>query len=312
MVSANQYYEVIEEIRLAKSMPVTELCQDIISERTYYRNLHSQGHIRFDILSKLSKRLGVSAEQLIHYAVFVRKGDPSITRFMYRVHLHYFDDIEPIYEKVKHHTGLGESYALLTNAFISKYESLVGIISRREYEELLHGYAQRALAINDIFLSSVLSLYAVEIKQQTLVDINRLLDYFIAYDYKTGLIFYLNTVDLLLDFALDNSCVDLLRYKDALKHYGDALTFFPHKYYHTKYALYKAYLYRLEEDLEGSDKALYHYLMGINVLLGNELYLKAITRVESVFKKDVRQFMIQKSMEMLKLAPFDIVNKSTV
>ena len=88
----------------------------------------------YDILTKLSIRLGFSAEELIHFSVFVRQGDPSITRFMYRVHIKQFDDIQEILQKVYAYQEKSQTYALAIEAYKAKYACLANHITQEDYQ----------------------------------------------------------------------------------------------------------------------------------------------------------------------------------
>lgn len=309
MVYPNEYYQIIEELRIAKGVPVTELCQDVISERTYYRNLSSKGNIRYDILSRLSKRLGFTAEDLIHFAIFVRKGDPSVTRFMYRVHVKHFDDIEPIYTMVQNHQETSETYKLLIEAYLAKYAYIKQDISTTAYHQVLEALAKKGLSygISDIFVASTLTLYLVEVPDQTLVEMDKLIHYFNTFEFRNNLLFYVFSVDLLLNQLMQATNTVNSRFIDALSHFGQAITFFPHKYFHMRYALYLAYEAKLKDDQLTLTNLLIKYLMHLNMIVGNPDYDEAIKQVHEVFAIDAFDFMQKEAVKRLKLSPFTIV-----
>ena len=93
---SNDYMLVLDEIRISKKIPIVDLCQNIITERTYYRMLKAN-QVKTDVFTQLINRLGVELSEFIHYAVFVRKND-SRFKFIYRVHTKFYRDIAEHYQ----------------------------------------------------------------------------------------------------------------------------------------------------------------------------------------------------------------------
>ena len=115
------YFKILEELRLSKRVTVENLCDGIISERTYYRYLASEQDIKLDVIDKLAKKLNISTQDIIHHAYFVRQEDPGITRFIYRVHVSHHNDIEPLYQKVKALSLESESFQKALDVHVHKY-----------------------------------------------------------------------------------------------------------------------------------------------------------------------------------------------
>lgn len=304
-MKSNAYYKLLDEIRLSKSMTVSSLCENIISERTYYRLLKSNKDLRVDVYSKLADRLGTTTPEIIYFSTFIRKGDPQISRFVYRVHTHYFFDIDPIYEAVQNYQFEDNLMQYTVEAYICKYRNLKHEVDDIEYKNSIKSIMQnvKELKLENIYAYCVYALYATEFPEDENNSLVKVLDKLVSMDFNMGLLFYLISLDLLMDKLIDTKTNDLSFFSKALSRYTQTIQHFPNKNFHMKYLLYSAYdAYKRNH----SDYELYltKYMINVYILKDGDFIQNELNRISQIFSIHAKELVALKTKEFLQTKPF--------
>jgi transcriptional regulator with XRE-family HTH domain len=310
MTSFSYYIRVLDELRNAKGMSVSELCDNVISERTYYRYMHSVQEVKFDVFKKLAEKLGIDTYDIIHYAMFVRTGDPGITKFLYRVHIRYFNDIETFYELAKNYQEPHQEYRSLIQAYVKKYEAMSGRITQDEYRVYLQSLVStiQSYAMQTVYGVGIAALYVIEFPQDPVIRIAAVLERLIEIDHKMSLLLMIITLDLVLDKTIGTDLVDPTLLLKGVAKIEQIVPYFPHKFFLMHYYLYNAYQMQTEAKPKDRDEALYYYLSTLILLEGHEIYQTSIERVTRVFGIDPIAFVKERSLALFASEQFHIIS----
>ena len=295
------YFKILEELRLSKRVTVENLCDGIISERTYYRYLASEQDIKLDVIDKLAKKLNVSTQDIIHHAYFVRQEDPGITRFIYRVHVSHHNDIEPLYQKVKTLSLESESFQKALDVHVHKYTYQTSRIRKETYLETLktHALSLEQYAHHDINAALTLSLFVKDHPEGKQVNVLKIYDYLIEKGMTTEPLFVIFTIDNLLDAAINHGVQDFELFKQLTQTLGNILQGFAHKFFSTQYRLYQSYIHHREQNIPSRDLFLYKHIIGIAILHGGDAYKNALKRIKDLFDVDAMAFARKMTKEIL-------------
>lgn len=293
MKSYSDYFQVLDEIRIARGFTIFNLCEGIISERTYYRYLNSEANIRFDLFNKLAKKMKVEPHEIIQYAVFVRKGDPGITRFMYRVHVHHFDDIKDIYNEVIKIPYDDSSLSLLLKAYIANYEYIINKISQDQYRQILNEIFELNKNFNypNINLTTFNTLYLLEFQDNENVCLRDVANQLLETELTSGILFQAFAYDNLLRLYLLSNNINEELFSKLVVSMKKLVGFFPHKYFRNRYLLYESYQGKLTGNDELTNQELYRYLLGNVLLLSKDDYQKEENEVQRLFGIDVIAYL---------------------
>ena len=304
MRSFKDYFLVLDEIRKSRGVTVTDLCEDIISERTYYRHMISNNNIRFDVFNQLASRLNVQPYEIIQYATFVRTGDPGVTRFMYRVHVQHFDDIDEIYKDVIKLNQEKDGLSLLLKVYIKKYECIIGKINNDEYKQVLIEVEEimRGFKLPNVYVYTFRTLYLLEFGDTETVSLQETVKLLTDCDPGFGVLF--------LNFAFFNIFLVILKtrnigievYNKLFEKMSTVVQFFPHKYFHTRYMLYSCYGDYLSNNIEAVNQNIYRYLLGNILLLKQDRFDEETKIVKELFdiepmeylRKQIKSLMVEK------------------
>lgn len=309
MTTYKDYYQVLDELRLSNKMTISKLCEDIISERTYYRNLQSNEEIKFKTFAKLLERLGLELPSFVHYAMYFRSGDPGIGKFVYRVYAHHFHDVEPIYHSVQMYKADNKAYGLVVKAFIKKYEYQIAKITKEEYINELEAIiinTDKEL-LNNIYIVSIYALYIEITQDNELVDIEKICNHLIAIDFRLNPLFYVISLNYILYTVVGSDLIDEKMFRDLVKRLMEMLQFFGIKVFLIGGALYTAYIHYLDNNEKLMNEFLLIYATNLSILYGGEEYQIAKKKVESLFKIDYDAFIIEQSKQAIRSKRFNII-----
>lgn len=288
MENSDGYYQVLEEIRVARHVSIEDLCEGIISERTYYRYLTSKTAMKFDIFSRLAARIGVKPYEMIYYATFIRTGDPGITRFIYRVHTNLLYDIEPIYHAVKKYHEPQSELQHVIDIYLRKYELICGNISLQNLYDLISEKVSIVSSMDNLslfpFVILTLSLNEFNHKPD-IAQVNKLSNYVLNCDIQFGIFYMLLAVDNLLSYLCGLDYYDLELIERLNDRFYQIQRHFRHMYYQMKYSYYSAYLGSKKQDTQYMVH-LMKYLFSVVHLLPQNERIKKFAEVNTVFGID--------------------------
>jgi len=301
MRSYRDYFRVLDEIRNSRGITVSDLCDGIISERTYYRHMISDQNIRFDIFNRLADRLQIQPYEIIQYSTFVRDGDPGITRFMYRVQVHHYDDILEIYNGILPYQEGKDGLSLLLKAYIKKYEYLIGKIDQKKYRSYLREieFEMRRFVLPDINVYTFRTLYLMEFGGDSQISVVDTAECLANSDPSIGVLFLVFSFDNLFRMILGTDLITRDLYQKMFDKMGQLIQFFPHKFFHTRYILYYCYGAKLDKDEKEVQDNLYRYLLSNVLLLGKDDYDRECKIVEDLFGIDSKNYLKSHVKELM-------------
>jgi transcriptional regulator with XRE-family HTH domain len=310
MKSFKVYGKILDEVRQSKNMTVTELCENIISERTYYRYMKQDMEMKFDLFAKLAHRLGLEPYEVIHFSVFIRKGDPGVTRFIYRVHTRLFSDIDEIYIKLQtHHEELAVLDKLLV-AYKQKYWYLINKITLDEYrttlQQLMMFYRDQSLA--NVYVMSFFVLYFEQFTTNDIMDVAELAEHLLKFDYRLGVLPYAIHLDLFVEIVFGTNWISIDQHRRLADKYGLLLQHFQHKYFVTSYWLYYVYASYLDGKWGKVQNELYQTIISISIMFGGQQLREKFETIERVFQIQIKEFLVEYSMKYLMPNQFSATN----
>lgn len=305
MESIQNLFEILDEIRKSKNVSVSDLCQNIISERTYYRYLKGNSTIKFEIYNQLMKRLNASINDVIYYSFFVRKGDPGLTRFTYRQHLRYHKDINDVYVSVKDYQPENKVLQIVFNVSLRRYEYSIGKLTKKEFRSFYESILTEIKEVDmpNIFATYVYSMFFIDFpndihsSDQTLDEI---IGYILAFNRGESIIFAMNTMDNILKLVTEKVMVNKLIYKNLVNKFQETVDIFTVKYYLMRFQLYKAYLFKIEDKKNQMKEYLLRYIANVMSLLHGEYYDEAISFIEKTFEINAMDYFYHHFEELLK------------
>jgi DNA-binding Xre family transcriptional regulator len=294
-----QYYHFINEIRIKQNMTIASLCDGITSERTFLRYLKSNKAVKFDVLSKLCKRLNIQASSIVHNAVFFRTDGNSSYKFIYRVQVMHFNDIEEHYQNVLSQNDLVWYLHDCLQAHITKYECMIGRIDPIEYRNRLHELYVKSVnsgAINaEILMIDVFYLETNPPKSQELaVFIAKEL---LSVDFMSSILFHALAISRFLSIALKTNYLDLDTFRKLVQRLQIINGYISTKYIQVHLALYLAYLAKQEDNPTEMQKYVFLYHSTCRFLYGGKDYFFEKTEIEKMFNVDLLQLEIEKTKE---------------
>lgn len=293
MTSFSTYIRILDELRQSKGISVATLCDGVISERTYYRYMNSNREVKFEVFKRLADNLDIDTYDVIHYAMFVRTGDPGITRFVYRVHLRFFDDIEPLYQTIKHRVEPAREYHELIQTYVKRYEAMTGKITWDEYNKHLASLESFIVDFPNQTVTGVsLALhFACAFSNHPVIRIERILERFLELDHRMALLLYLIGFDHLLHHVVGTDLVAYDLFAKAKARLAEIIPYFPHKFFLMRYYLYDAYCLQQEKRYVERDDSLYQSLMTMIILEDGEPFQTDLERIRSMFTIDPIPFL---------------------
>ena len=295
---SSDFMIILDEIRIAKKISVEYLCENIVSERTYYRMLKAK-QIRTDVFSLLLARLRVQLSELIHFAVFVRKSD-SRFKFIYRVHTKYTSDIAEHYQAIKNYIDPDEHLDLLLKINVKKYEYASNMIDQSTYKESLKNTIDllQSNQTFSIYLFAIQLMILEEFDDQTWFDIEELAYKLEKEEFSYSVIMVAICYDMLLSYLLKSRRYTT-PFKLLLKKYETFLQYFPSRFFLMRLNLYQAYVGMLTQDETQSQNSLFKYLMNARSILEEDEYRQSRELVSQIFQLDEDAFLAERTKQIL-------------
>lgn len=300
-VNLGEYIKTIDEIRKTRKLSVSELCENIIDERTYYRYLKAEKSINYKIIEQLAQKLNIEIYELIYYAFFIKHSDPGISRFIYRIHIGFFQDIVPIYKSVKKYQTDNERINLLLKNYINKYDCMNDKLPIETYHTTLRESINHLSSFNYPCINTILltSLYLKEFPEETPKYIRTIADYFEERFVESELLFSIIALDNALKAYLASETSDMDAYKKLTAMLEKIVIHFPHRYFQNRHFLYQAYLKHCENNKKAMQDILYKYLLGITIFSDPKHYTEEKALVKRLFNIDTDTYLREKTSALL-------------
>ncbi len=294
MITYKDYFEILEEIRIEKNVSVEALCEGVISPRTYYRHLKESKTIKMDVFTRLMNKFDLDLSNITLYGIHFRKEDTGVIRFIFRTQMKSYHDMDPIYERILKLKQDDTLSSLSLRSFILKYEYETGKISKDEYEEEINIIVQKIkdLPINNIYLASIY-LSLLEIKPENeYITINELADLIKEMDFRINSFEYFISLERVLFIFINNNIITP-KYKEFLTH---ANLIFSHFYIRDvlmNYALFKAYEYKIDNDINQMESELYKYIINSSYIYGGKRIEEVIKNLKNNFNVDYKGLLVK-------------------
>ncbi|MGD9910685.1 MAG: helix-turn-helix domain-containing protein [Candidatus Izemoplasmatales bacterium] len=301
MNSSKVYSKILEEVRKSKKMSISDLCENIISERTYFRYMKDDQFIKYETFAKLALRLGMEPYEAIQYATFIRKGDPGVTRFIYRVNSKQFFDIEEIYERLIPYHEVVEEYDVLLQAYLNKYRYQSNRISKEEYLARLNLSIHffHNIPLSNIYSLAFHALFLEQSPHSEWIDIVTYTEFLVKYDHSMGILLYAVTLDLITQIVYANNLVDISLFQKIVDKQAVILQFFPQKYFMTRYGLCYVHSMYNQGKFDEVQKELYQTLISLSVMFSSTQLKEQIDKIEKLYDINAIEFMQDYSTKYL-------------
>lgn len=295
---SNDYMLVLDEIRSSKKISIADLCQDIITERTYYRMLKAN-QVKTTVFSQLINKLGVDLSEFIHYAVFVRKND-SRFKFIYRVHTKFYRDIAEHYQAMLQYQDPDLELDLLIRVYLKKYEYEIQSISQMEYFSYLGTLVPviKANTTFNIYLFTIQLILQEAIPNQLDITLKQSADQLFHEEFSYSVILVAICYDMLLQMLM-KSGNDPDSVVQLMGRYEVFMSYFPSRYFLMRYDLYKAYLCKLQVDTSTMTTYLFKFLMNALSMVEETENIKQTQFVSAVFNLDVNDFIYKMTLHQI-------------
>lgn len=310
MISKHEYFLVLDELRQSYNVSIGDLCDGIISERTYYRYLKDGVNINFNVFHQLLARLKISLDQFINYVTFVRSKENVTLKFLVRVHCQSFSDIEPIYQQVIKQVLDDVLFAMVVKANIKKYEYLTRKITKAEYIQTLETWITDFKHNHPLTIYH-LAIYALYFEVQegiSSVLIQQVAKQILELDFNFSFLVYISTLDTLINTIIPLTEVDFEIKRALINQFQQIVGFISIKPFMMKHYLYQAYMSYVEQNQEAMKKQLLHYATNLVVLYRHEQLQQGKQMVQSLFNLDFDVFLLNASKEAFKSPLFKVTN----
>lgn len=283
------HYKILDAIRRDRGMSVTQLCEGIIAERTYYRYLKSTGPFNMDAFIKLARRLHIEPSQLVIYSVFFKDGDPGTVKFIYRVGVEYYNDIKEHYEKVKAYVSGSSDYDLLLKAFISEYEYKANFITKEQHVENLKGLISKIenFSAKNIFHLTIYVFYAQvmgEVPHFTLLELGKLIS---EVDFRFSYIVTCIATERMLGVLIDYAPDEKATYERLFKANANLTLYNAINHFQMQNMKYEAFYELKNGNKEKSLKHLYKYAVAASALMREDAFNHTALQVQKHFGIDL-------------------------
>jgi len=294
MEKYGSYYRLLDVLRIAKGYTIAELCDGIISERTYLRQIKNGSKVNFTTFSKLLDRLDTGMGQFMTYMIHFDKSDTGVNRFAIRVHMYHFTDIGPIYELILKYKSDNKIETLMVEAFKLEFEYLIKKITKEEfkirYQVILESL--KSLGTENLIVHLIKFIYHSYFREENTIDHKKFGQMLIDYNSNLSLFYYIMLMDKYLSFITQQSEIDFDIYEKILKTLEAYFIYMNVKNYELTIQTYHAFLHHVKQDYKMRDKYLYKALMNSLVIhsdYAQEAYKELINQG---FGLDVEKFLL--------------------
>ncbi|ABX81640.1 transcriptional regulator [Acholeplasma laidlawii] len=300
MEKYGSYYKLLDELRIAKGYTIADLCEGIISERTYLRQIKNGSKVNFTIFSRLLDRLDTGMGQFMTYMIHFDKSDTGVNRFAIRVHMYHFMDIGPIYELILKYKSDNKIETLMVEAFKLEFEYLINKITKDEfkihYQVILESL--KSLGTENLIVHLIKFIYHSYFKEDNIIDPKKFGQMLIDYNSNLSLFFYIMLMDKFLSFMTQQETIDFDIYEQILKKFEAYFIYINVKNYETSLETYHAFLYHVKHDYKMRDSYLYKALMNSLVIHSTYAHEAYKDLIRHGFNLDVDQFLIDYTLSI--------------
>ncbi len=304
METYGRYYKLLDQIRIGKNMSIHELCDDIISERTYLRQMKNGSKINLTTFNKLLNRLDVRLGQFMTFMIHFDQKDTGVNRFIMRVHHSQFMDIEPIYQNVLNYQSENFIESWILKVYIALYQFKSGQSSIESFKATL---VQLLGQIdpndkNNMIIDHVKLIYHIFFPEEQTLDMKQFAEKLVNYHSTLSLIYYVLTLDIYLWFTSEHFSIPLETYEKLINVFTYYVQFFQTKSFESTLEIYHASLCHVKGEFKLRDQYLARGLLNASVIqsdLGFSLYKE---KVFSAFQINPEEF-IDKKLDELKKHP---------
>lgn len=296
---SSDYIRIIDEFRISKQLSVSALCENIISERTYYRLLKSK-EIKIDTFTKLAHKLGIELFDLVHYSVFSKKDD-SRFKFCYRVHTRYFWDIKPHYEIIKNHHDDCFELGLLLKTYVKKYEMLIGKITKDEYHQVLNEHMEllKDSKLPNVYVTFFFVCYIDAFPENEIISVEKVGQILLEDDIRMCVIMSIISIDLYMNRFVNTDMISDDLFQKLIQKMELYNGYFPNKYFYMNYCLYCAKNAQGSQQIAEMQKYLYRHLIILTIITDGDDYHEKMRLVENLFQINPQQFLIEQTHQIL-------------
>lgn len=290
MNKTTPFYQIIEDLRLKKNVSIDELCDGIVSTRTYYRYLNNEITIRCLTFYKLLERLHVNISELKAY--FTHFSDCSIhniTSVIFNSVYNNKVNLNSTLEELKRDYPGKKAVNALLDGLIVKKEYETKQISTSAYIEKLESIL-KSLRDNEIKDSCYLFIFALLFSvnhKNSLLNISTLFNADICLIHYFDSLLILISLDILLSKYITLTYVDKCIFTTAYSKFKYLLPYFNVKVVYANARLYEAYFHQLNGEQDLCINCLTMYFSSISALRLDERFEEKRETAEKIFKIDM-------------------------
>lgn len=295
MELGKDFWQIIEKVRKNRHLSIAKLCENIISERTYFRYLKSKKELQVDVFVQITKRLGLGTVEIVKHAFYFHKQDPGLTKFVFRLHNRYFKDIVPIYHSLIQYHDQNPDIDNLRQAVLSKYEYITNQITKDQYVAMLENliYSTQSLNNTGIFILLVRILYYEICPNNNLYTAEDLTEQILHTDFRLGAIFYVIALDTLMYTIIGTDKVTLESFRKLTSRFEQFVELVDIKPLRMQKAFYQAYLHLIDSNYEEMENQLYLYATNSLVVFNGKAHAESVQKVKQLFNIDITSFVKQ-------------------
>lgn len=297
MITYEKYISVLDDLRIDHGLTVEELCEGIISPRSYYRYLNKTSVITMDILHQLINRLNLNLGNVAIYGIHFKSEDAGVTRFIFRVHNKSYHDIKPIYERVLKLNLSNRVAELCLNTFIYKYQKDVNEITADEYREKLLLIYEEVKDLHKKDIRIVLIYISLIEIGENVISYAEIADLILEIDFRVESMYYFFALDRALRLSVKANVSNMEKYRRFLKHAKMIFDYFYIRNIMMNYSLYIAYEKYKTNDYYNED--LYKHLTNAIGIYGKPLINEIFYNVGEVFKINAKDFLVKETKKQI-------------
>lgn len=289
----NNLYNLLNELRIEQGMTITELCADIVSERSFIRYLKKeQFAVRTQVFTKLLKRLDLDFLQFMLYYTHYYQTDSGIYRFLGRVRFGHYRDIEPIYELILNYQSNNRIDELLVETYINFYEFDSGKIAEEKFKNrFLEIIAALPLKESDhLYTKHILLLYTTIYPQEPRLDINKLIKDTINDKSIINLFVKIMHLYTLVEYTLKYQTLAAEGLKELLDVFEYNSQLIGQKNNYALLNLGRAYYYYLKGETASFKEELWQSALNAIVIMDQHQFSKYQALVKQLFSFDIISF----------------------
>lgn len=302
MIQYNSLLDLLEAFRMQIGMSVDELCEGIISKKTYFRYLKNGIGVNAYHYYKLASKLGLDYSQIIQQAFFLKKETRNLYSFFRNIHMFDIKGMKKKYQELKNYNAINYKTSNYIKAYLKKYEYIAGTITKNEYSdyliELLNNYCVNEKSddehIKDKLLSifSFLSIAALyyQVNKKTIIILNSvqinykdLASALLNYDFLEHNFLYFFVLEDFITAELRAKFLSFDEEKKLIECFIDVTSEYDSKNINMVRNMFRAYLAINEKDEEKYTKYMIAFYNALNLLVDDWRYNYLLSVVYDIF-----------------------------